>query len=118
MQLHWKRLAAFGGVAATYSQDGSTVELTVVPAGRTTRTETAEGAITSSKDSDFVLLASSLVIGGNVVSPKRRDKITYADVNGMQRKFEVVSQAGERHYDPVDQYGVMIRVHTVEVKGT
>lgn len=118
MQAHWRRLKAGAGESATYTQDGQSATLTVVPGGRTTRAQNAEGVITTSKDSDFILATAELLIDDVAVLPKRRDKITIEDVNGITRKFEVVGQAGERHYDPVDQYGVMLRVHTVEIKGS
>jgi hypothetical protein len=111
----WTRLAGQSGVSATYTQGNQSITLTVVPGLRKTRTENSDGSLTTVKDTDFIIRAADLVISGSMVVPLRRDRISYADANGVSRKFELVGPFGGRHYDPSDQYGVMLRLHAVEV---
>jgi hypothetical protein len=112
---HWARLAASSGIDITYSQDGEQLTITAVPAYRSTMVENSDGAVSTRLDADFIVQVSNLNFASGIKYPKRRDKITYTDESGFERKYEVANTAAERHYDPMDAYGIMIRIHSVEI---
>lgn len=124
MLAHWRRLSARAGISCTLRMDGQTINnLTLVPAGRRTQVQDTEGVIQSSKDADFLAKVADLQFddgqgGTQIRHPERRTKIEYTDVNGLARKFEVTTNGAGRQWDPMDSYGVMIRIHCVEVSAS
>ena len=103
---HWTRLFKAAALGISYSRGASSVELDAVPASTTVSVEDADGVNIRSKRRDWLVLAHTLLLAGNVVRPQVGDRIT----NG-QLIYEVNRLAGEDCYTPCYD-GEVLRVHS------
>lgn len=106
----WKNLKASTGVVVTVTRDGETpIEIYAVP-GRSDHEEyDADGNTMTSREDDWIVLASDYAIGGSPVVPEQRDEITRT---GISTVWKVLKRGGDRCYAPVDQTGLILRIHT------
>ncbi|MCA9266221.1 MAG: hypothetical protein KDA60_20315 [Planctomycetales bacterium] len=103
------------GVPATYRDGADSVQLDVIVASTTHELETADGIIETYESRDFLFDRTDLVIGGNVVIPKRGAKIETVDEEGQSHRFVITMPGNARHWKYVDTTRVQIRVFTKEV---
>lgn len=111
----WPSLFASHGVQVTYFRDGVQLggTLDAVKGSGTIDIVSAEHTETAVLD-DFVFQTSDLVAVG-VWPPKRHDEIRWVDANAISHVYELNVDGVERQYDKVDQFGVLHRLHAVEV---
>ena len=103
---HWADLSQELGLVATLRRGDLSGTLTVVPGNSTTETS-GDGVVYTSRQADFLALKTDIVINGSATELRHHDRL---EIFGEQ--FEILPTAGERHYDPAGNYGVMIRIHT------
>jgi hypothetical protein len=104
----WRATKSAGGVAVTYTQDGTDYSLYAVPGTTVIESQNNDGSIRTEKVQDFIFQVSDMSI-----TPQRADTITWGT-----RTFEVVQPDGERCYSYSDQFQRLIRVSTKEVYGS
>ena len=86
----------------------------MVPGIQQITLETVQGVSFSRKESDWLISVEEFTATG-LGLPKLRDKITSV-LGGITRKYEVRQQIDEREFDVMDQFGVMIRIHSREIE--
>lgn len=100
------------GQSITYKRGATTIPIAGVTIGRTAyrANEKDNGrSLLIRSDADFVFAAALLDLGSGQVEPLRGDVITW---NGTS--YEAMPINGEPCFRKSDQYGVRIRVHTME----
>ena len=108
------KLEAVSGQAVKYRRGTADVELTAVPARRTSEDYGADGSLIVSTNHDWLLDKARLVIDGEAIEPRRGDLIITAD----GQTFVVVPAEAENCWRWTDQYRQRIRVHTIERMAT
>ena len=99
-------LALCTGKAVVYSRGTNSLSITAVPGRSAFSQDEGNGMTTEFTSSDWIILASSLVLGGSVVLPQRNDRVT----QGTQ-VFEVLSPP----YAPSNPEGTLIRIHSKRI---
>jgi hypothetical protein len=103
--------------AVTYRRGAETLDLTGKAwVGRTvfTRIPREGGAAVAFGDRDYLVVAADLVFGGEVVEPRRGDRIVEV-IAGVDVTFEVVDPFGEPAWRWSDPGRTVYRIHTKEV---
>lgn len=105
----------FGGTVSVTRGIGAPVPLTYVRGKALTRVFTDEGFYGTSHQDDFIFKKQDYIddVGGE---PDVNDYIDWTDDNGTARRFQVAVEGAERQHDPSDGLGLLIRVHTTEVR--
>ncbi len=104
-------LKSVGGHTVTYSRGSSSVSLTAVPT-QASFEQVDEGGIVRWEAKDFLIKASDLTFGGELIEPKKGDKIK--DEN--DKVFKVLDDGNLPCFRYSDPYQTMLRVHTKQVK--
>ena len=103
------------GVAAedvVYTRGGTSIEIEAIPGSRNALLDEIEGEQASSVDFDWIISADNLLIGGVKVEPQKGDTIVWIDARDNTRTYKVLPDDNERCFRPVDQLGLMYRIHT------
>ena len=99
------------GVTVTYSRSASSVVITAVPGTTMMETIDDQGSMLKVKVRDYRVLASDLIIDGDLVEPERGDQIS--EVIGATRFIhEVIGPAGQQHVRWSAMDGSVLRIHT------
>ena len=102
-------LKANAGEVIAYSRGVISTEGMTVTRGRTAfETTDTDGFIITSHSVDWLILASDLVLDGEVVLPDVRDYVTDSD----GRIYTVLILPGGTHYRFQDPQQTMLRIHT------
>jgi len=109
-------LAAEAGGIVDVSRGGNTAVQVTAIRGKsfTERFGTSDEFYGTSHQDDFIVKAVEYIaqVGGE---PDTCDIIEWTDDRDVIRQFQVGVDGLERQYDPVDQFGVLYRVHTTEI---
>lgn len=109
-------LQGAGGVSVTYTRGVQSVTLTAW-VGRTAFAQlpgTGTGAAVIWGDRDYLVPAADLLLGGQVVTPQRGDRITEV-IDGASLTFEVMAPGAEPAWRYSDAGRQTLRVHTKKV---
>ena len=68
------------------------------------------GVIEKWQSRDFLVAAADLVVGGQLIEPRRGDRI----IDGG-KAYEVMAPGKEDVFRPSDPYGTTLRIHTKQV---
>jgi len=105
-----------------YQRGGESVELAATLGATTVDVTDDTGATVRSPQTDFIVSADALVLGGAVVTPRIGDRVhvTRATDNAPDAPvrtlvYEVLSLPDGRHYRPCDPGGRMLRIHAKQV---
>ena len=114
-----------------YQRGGESVQLAATLGTTTVEVTDDTGATVRSPQTDFIVSADALVLGGVVVVPKIGDRLFVAralgdapDASGGDGAvgggvktlvYEVLSLPDGRHYRPCDPGGRMLRIHAKQV---
>jgi hypothetical protein len=99
----------------TYSRGGGSVVLRATAGPQPLRLTGQYGAVTVEwSNTDWVIPAADLVIGGQQATPEPGDKIRRV-MGGVVYVFEVLAPRGEPVWRYSDAHRAMIRVHTKQV---
>lgn len=105
--LHWERLKKNAGVQAFYRRGNDGKEITVVPARGGNDQLNFNGDPMQDESKSFILGVSDL---RSFFPPKDGDVIQYRESG---KTWRIVEQGGAAHTES-GNYGVMIRVHSVQ----
>ena len=98
------------GETVTYHRGANAISLEAVRARTDHDSYGDEGGQITARQADWFIRAADLQVGGNVFLPFRADRI----VDAAGKTYTVLPADGDRCYQLSDQWGVMLRVHTVE----
>jgi len=98
-----------------YQRGGDSVELAATLGATTVDVTDDTGATVRSPQTDFIVSADSLALGGVLVVPRIGDRIHVATDAGKTLIYEVLSLPDGRHYRPCDLGGRMLRIHAKQV---
>ena len=98
-----------------YRRGGEAVQLAATLGATTVDVTDDTGATVRSPQTDFIVSADSLVLGGVVATPRIGDRIYVAADTGKTLVYEVLSLPDGRHYRPCDPDGRMLRIHAKQV---
>ena len=105
---HTAVLKRTAGIEVVYIRDGVDKKIDVVALGADIESDSIESDYYTEKRRDFGIDATELVFDSQNVEPKEGDEIRYAG-----RSFLVAPTTGERCFESMDQFGVLLRVRTV-----
>ena len=107
-----------------YRRGGEAVQLAATLGATTVDVTDDTGATVRSPQTDFIVSADALVLGGAVVTPRIGDRFFVAHVSAdgdapdapaKTLVYEVLSLPDGRHYRPCDPGGRMLRIHAKQV---
>lgn len=103
--------SALMGGNVTYHRGNSSVEVTATR-GRSDFQSVSDGQTVEiqSRTSDFLIKASDLVIGGNVITPAAGDKIRWVE-GSITQVYEVTNPP----FTQSDTHGYYLRIHAYRV---
>ena len=81
----------------------------------TRRLASPEDALYVSAHLDDFIVQSTDYISQVGTAPIEGDKIEWVDDNLNTRQFQLILDGAERAYDPVGQFGLLYRLHAVEI---
>ena len=84
-----------------------------VPGGRTFGKTPTELGPASFRDMDWIVCADHYRFDGEKSEPQRGDVFEWEDPQGQTRRYRALPRSGgDRVYEPADQLGLLLRVHT------
>lgn len=104
------------GLAVMYirgsGEELSQASITAVPARSRVSMTDESGLTVTGQERDFIILAADLVLDGEQVLPERGDRIEQTVDGETTYTYEVMPIAGQKHYQPCDDLGRLLRIHT------
>ncbi|OQB80318.1 MAG: hypothetical protein BWX88_04605 [Planctomycetes bacterium ADurb.Bin126] len=98
----------------TYQRGGESVEIAATLGATSVGVTDDAGATVQSPQTDFIVSADALVLGGVVVTPQVGDRISLTS-GGKAQVYEVLSLPDGRHFRRCDGSGRMLRIHAKQV---
>lgn len=106
---------AVAGETVTYRRLSDSVEITATRGARQLAVVEEGGAETAFHSTDFLCLASAIDFGAGVVEPAVGDEID-ATVGGNTVTFQVMDEAGGKHFEYRDHARTLLRIHTKQIE--
>lgn len=101
---------------AVYQRGGESVEIAATLGATSVEITDDAGATVQSPQTDFIVSADALVLGGVVVTPQVGDRIRVpSGDDGKTLVYEVLALPDGRHFRRCDGSGRMLRVHAKQV---
>ena len=98
----------------THQRGGESVEIAAT-LGATSLEVTDEAGVTvRTRQTDFIVSATALVLGGAAVTPQVGDRILVPS-GGKVLVFEVLALPGGEHFRPADPAGAALRIHAKQI---
>ena len=98
----------------TYQRGGESVEIAATLGSTSLEVSDEAGATVRTRQTDFIVSAAALVLGGAAVAPQVGDRILLPS-GGKVLVFEVLALPGGEHFRPADPAGMALRVHAKQV---
>lgn len=96
----------------TYARGSDSIQIQATMGKTLFEVEDAYGGLEKWESRDFLISAADLVLGGELIEPKRGDWIT-----DTGKVYEVLAPGKEDVCRPSDPYGVTWRIHTKRADG-
>lgn len=111
----WPALSRTHGVSIQYRRNGADVgsPFTVVK-GRS-QTEIVNSGVMESAIGDAWIARREDLTSRGIVNAERGDRIVWTDSANVTRSYEVQQPSGDREWSKVDQFGVLVRIHSKEI---
>lgn len=102
------------GVSLSVTRDTTTSSVDAIR-GRafTDRFGDEQGYAASHEDDFIVKVADWIALVGP--EPETTDVIQWTDESSIAHRYQIKSDGSERHFDPVGQFGLLWRIHCVEI---
>jgi len=111
IERHARRQEDAAGEAVTYIRGADRIDLTAV-VGTTPFRQTLGGHSTLDwAEADFLIRASELKIGGDLIEPARTDRIEWDGDT-----YEILAPGGEPDARASDRYGIRWRIHGKKIE--
>ena len=98
----------------TYQRGGESVEIAATLGVTSVEIADEAGATVQSPQTDFIISADALVLGGVVVTPLVGDRVSVLS-GDKTLVYEVLSLPDGRHFRRCDGSGRMLRIHAKQV---
>ena len=98
----------------TYQRGGESVEIAATLGATSLEVSDEAGATVRTRQTDFIVSAGALVLGGAAVTPQVGDRILVPS-GGKVLIFEVLALPGGEHFRPADPAGTALRVHAKQI---
>lgn len=96
-----------------FDDDDKPIYRVVAVAGQSTHGQEPDvGIIDRVARADFTIRRSRLVINGERITPRRNDIIRLWSDDGTLYEGRVLGDDGIPHFEPADDYGIAVRIHT------
>jgi hypothetical protein len=112
---HWDRLFESAGDLITYTRDTTEIRLQAIKGNSASVLQLPDGINQTTRDDDWIIRANDMWLDGVLEKPKLRDRITWCDLAGATRKYDVGINGVERQWDSLDQHGYLIRIHSTDM---
>lgn len=99
---------------AVYQRGSESVEIVVTPGSTSVDVTDDTGATVQSPQTDFIVSANALALGGTSVTPQVGDRISLSS-GGKTRVYEVLALPDGKHFRRCDGSGRMLRIHAKQV---
>lgn len=111
----WPALARSHGVSIQYRRNGANVgsPFTVVK-GRSQTEIVSASSVESALNDDWIARREDLAARG-IENAERGDRIVWVDSANVTHNYEVQMTPGDRQWTKIDQFGLLVRVHSKEV---
>jgi len=98
----------------TYQRGGESVEIAATLGATSLEVSDEAGATVRTRQTDFIVSAAALVLGGAAVTPQVGDRILVPS-GGKVLVFEVLALPGGEHFRPADPAGTALRIHAKQI---
>jgi len=98
----------------TYQRGGESVEIAATLGATSLEVADEAGATVRTRQTDFIVSAAALVLGGATVTPQVGDRILVPS-GGKVLVFEVLALPGGEHFRPADAAGTALRIHAKQI---
>ena len=98
----------------TYQRGGESVEIAATLGTMSLEVSDEAGVMVRTRQTDFIVSAAALVLGGAAVTPQVGDRVLVA-AGGKTLVFEVLALPGGEHFRPADPAGTVLRIHGKQV---
>ena len=98
----------------TYQRGGESVEIAATLGTMSLEVSDEAGVMVRTRQTDFIVSAAALVLGGAAVTPRVGDRILLPS-GGKVLVFEVLALPGGEHFRPADPTGTALRIHAKQV---
>jgi hypothetical protein len=98
----------------TYQRGGESVEIAATLGATSLEVSDEAGATVRTRQTDFIVSAGTLVLGGAAVVPQVGDRILVPS-GGKVLVFEVLALPGGEHFRPADPAGTALRIHAKQI---
>lgn len=99
---------------AVYQRGGESIEIAATLGNTSLDVTDDAGATVQSPQTDFIVSADALVLGGVMITPQMGDRISLT-TGGKTLVYEVLSLPDGRHFRRCDGSGRMLRIHAKQV---
>lgn len=99
----------------TYQRGGESVQIAATLGSTSVEVADDAGATVQSPQTDFIISADALVLGGVVVTPQVGDRISVPSSGDKTLVYEVLALPDGRHFRRCDGSGRMLRIHAKQV---
>lgn len=100
----------------TYQRGGESVEIAATLGATSLEVSDEAGATVRTRQTDFIVSAAALVLGGVTVTPQVGDRILLPSGGGEKvLVFEVLALPGGEHFRPADPAGTALRIHAKQI---
>lgn len=104
-------LKSVAGTSVTFRRGSLSVEITATRAQARYQQDDQAFGVNRQKFQDWIVAAADLVLDSRETKPARHDVIEVTE-NSRTYKYKVLGGSGVPEWEPVDQNGVMLRIHT------
>jgi len=108
---HYSRLIESAGVLVTYYRGEDCVEVYAVPGETVFEQVERDGSVVEVRSRDWTVLQSALDFGAGHTEPVVKDSIQYTE-DEEATVYEVLRDAGQKHFREADAFGGAFRIHT------
>lgn len=98
----------------TYQRGGESVEIAATLGATSLEVSDEAGAMVRTRQTDFIVSAGELVLGGVAITPQVGDRILVPS-GGKTLVFEVLALPGGEHFRPADPMGTTLRIHAKQI---
>jgi hypothetical protein len=98
----------------TYQRGGESVEIAATLGATSLEVSDEAGATVRTRQTDFIVSAAALVLGGVAITPKVGDRIL-VPAGDRTLVFEVLALPGGEHFRPADPMGRTLRIHAKQI---
>lgn len=115
LEAMWPTLAETHGVSIQYRRNGSNLGTAFTAVKGRSNTEIISATQVESAIADDWIVQRSDLATRSIDNPERGDRIVWTDRASVVHTYEVQMPSGDRQWSKVDQFGLLVRIHSKEI---